>query len=332
MCSRRRACSTPWCRVPRRLEPIDLAACEALLKKGSKSFSAAALVLPARVRTSATVLYAFCRIADDLVDDAPTVGASDAAGARAAVRELTARLDRIYADRPDDHPVDRALCAIVASEDLPRAPLDALIDGFAWDAEGHAYDTVDDLLGYAARVAGSVGVAMTALMGSRDKDVLARACDLGVAMQLTNVARDVGEDAARGRLYLPRTWLHDAGVDGRAFLAKPVFSVELGRVVSRLLNLADVLYARADEGIPALPPECRPAVAAARLVYADIGRAIREAGFDSVSRRARVSSARKVWLVTRALGARFGRTRGGGLVSPPLETSRFLIEASAKER
>jgi phytoene synthase len=318
--------------VPRSLDPLDLAACEALLKKGSKSFSAAALVLPTRVRASATVLYAFCRIADDLVDDAPAVsGAPDAAGARAAVRELSARLDRIYADQPDDHPVDRALCAVVGSDDLPRAPLDALIDGFAWDAEGHAYDTIDDLLGYAARVAGSVGVAMTALMGSRDKDVLARACDLGVAMQLTNVARDVGEDAARGRLYLPRTWLMDAGVDGEAFLAKPAFSDELGRVICRLLNLADVLYARADEGIPALPPECRPAVAAARLVYADIGRAIRAAGFDSVSQRARVSSARKVWLVTRALGARFGRTRGG-LLSPPLETSRFLIEASAKAR
>ncbi len=115
-----------------------------------------------------------------------------------------------------------------------RAPcLDALLEGFAWDAAGRRYDTLDDLLDYAARVAGAVGAMMAVLMGVRDPALLARACDLGVAMQLTNIARDVGEDARAGRLYLPLAWLREAGIDPDAFLADPALQSRFGRCGAR---------------------------------------------------------------------------------------------------
>ena len=96
---------------------------------------------------------------------------------------------------------------------------DALFEGLQWDCEGRRYEDLEALHAYAARVAGAVGVMMALLMGVRDADALARACDLGVAMQLTNIARDVGEDARAGRLYLPLDWLREAGLDPAAFLA-----------------------------------------------------------------------------------------------------------------
>ncbi len=101
---------------------------------------------------------------------------------------------------------------------MPRALPEALLEGLAWDAQARRYATLSDLYDYSARVAAAVGAMMCVLMGVRDADALARACDLGVAMQLTNIARDVGEDARERRLYLPLDWLAEAGIDPDAFL------------------------------------------------------------------------------------------------------------------
>ncbi len=241
--------------APATLRPDDVEACKAMLAAGSKSFSAASLLLPRHVRVPAAVFYAFCRVADDAVDES-----GDPDG---AVVMLRGRLDRVFAGTPDDDPVDRSLAVIVARHRLPRAVFDALIDGFVWDAAGREYETLSEVVAYSARVASTIGVIMTLLMGVRDRDTLARACDLGVAMQLTNIARDVGEDAERGRIYLPRAWMREAGVDPEAFLAKPEFSPALGEVVRRLLEHADELYVRAEAGIPRLPRNCRPSIRAA---------------------------------------------------------------------
>jgi phytoene synthase len=122
-------------------------------------------------------------------------------------------------------------------------------------------------------------------------------------MQLTNIARDVGEDARNGRLYLPRAWLREAGIDPDAWLAAPRFDAAVGSVVQRLLDAAELLYRRSEQGICALPRDCRPAICAARLVYAEIGRQIERNGLDSVSQRAVVSRQRKLALIARATGA-----------------------------
>src|SRR6202012_4095934 len=111
----------------------------------------------------------------------------------------------------------------------------------------------------------------------RSPEIVERACDLGVAMQLTNIARDVGEDARAGRLYLPLQWLRDAEIDPELWLANPTFTPEIAAIVQRLLDIADALYDRATFGIAHLPLSCRPGIYAARALYAEIGRELERA-------------------------------------------------------
>ncbi len=307
------------------IAPADLEACRAAIRHGSRSFHAASMLLPARVRDPALALYAFCRLADDAVDlDARKP---------AAVRALHERLDRAYAGRPVDCAADRAFAAMVAEHDMPRALPEALLDGFAWDAVGRRYATLSDLRAYAARVAAAVGAMMTVLMGVRDADALARACDLGVAMQLTNIARDVGEDAAEGRLYLPLDWLAAAGVDPDTFLADPRPTPAIADMVRRLLSEARQLYDRAEAGIAALPVAARPGVYAARLIYAEIGVRVRDAGYDSLTRRAVTSRGRKVALAFEAVlraGAVSVMPRSAVLHAPPLPETAYLVAAASR--
>ena len=297
----------------------DRTACRAAIRAGSKSFFAAGRLLPGDVREAAYGLYAFCRLSDDLVDEAV-----DPADRREAVARLGSRIDRAYDGRPADAPADRAFAALVAAYAIPEALPRALIEGFAWDAEGRRYADLGALHGYAARVAGSVGAMMALIMGTREPDALARACDLGAAMQLTNIARDVGEDARMGRLYLPLDWVAAAGLDPDRFLADPRPSPALAGIVARLLAESDRLYARAAAGIAALPPGCRPAIRAAGLIYAEIGRVVAGQDHDSVTRRARVRSARKLALIARALRQ---PAVTADLAAPALPEAAFLIEA-----
>jgi len=296
----------------------DLAACRASLRNGSKTFLAASMLLPRGVHEPAAALYAFCRLADDAVD---------ATGERGdAVDRLRERLRLAYSGAPQDDPADRALAGVVARHHIPAALFDALLEGFEWDLRGRRYDTLHELHDYAARVAGTVGAMMALLMGVRSPDGLARACDLGVAMQLSNIARDVGEDARMGRLYLPRSWMVDAGLDPDAWLAQPAFSPALGRVVKRVLDAADVLYRRVDAGVARLPLACRPGINAARFMYAAIGHEVARRGLDSVSARARVPGPRKAWLLLRAVAhlAPLAAARP----QPPLAATRFLVDAA----
>lgn len=304
----------------------DMAHCAEAIRHGSKSFHAASHFLPGDVREAALALYAFCRLADDAVD------LSDEQPA--AVLGLQERLDRVYAGRPVDAPADRAFAHVVEVYDLPRDLPDALIEGFAWDAMGREYHTLSEVRAYAARVASSVGAMMAVLMGVRDARALSRACDLGVAMQLTNICRDVGEDAAMGRIYLPRDWLVEAGIDPALFLRDPQPSEELSTVVARLLGEADRLYRRAEAGIAVLPLNCRSAIYAARLIYADIGRAVARNGFDSVTSRAHTGTGRKIALGLTAVGragASLVAPRRRSLYLPALPETAFLVDAAARD-
>ncbi len=299
--------------------PADLAACNRLLRAGSKSFYAASLLLPREIRGPATALYAFCRLADDAIDDGPADPAT--------VELLRRRVADAYAGRPQDHPADRAFSAVVRRFALPPAIPLALIEGFAWDATGRRYESFSDLCDYAARVAGSVGVMMTTVMDRRAPEVLARAADLGVAMQLTNIARDIGEDARRGRLYLPLDWLRAEGIAPDALLADPVPSAALARLVERLLDEADLLYRRADAGIDRLPVGARAGIRAARLIYAEIGEEVRRANCNSISRRAVVGKRRKLALLARAMLP--SMADAARLALPPLPANAALVEAVA---
>jgi len=294
----------------------DLAACLRLMRGGSHSFFVASRLLPPTVREAAVALYAFCRVADDAIDQpdphphpslATAAGLAARSGPAAAsgeqLRQLHRRLDAIYAAEALEHPADRAFAHVVRAHALPIELPRALLEGFSWDLEGRRYRSIDAVEDYAARVAGTVGAMMARIMGAGHPLVLARACELGLAMQLTNIARDVGEDARAGRLYLPLDWLDEAGIDADRFLREPRFSPALGRVVARLLAHADLLYAQADSAVAALPWSCRPAIAAAARVYAEIGREVERRGLDSVSQRAVVSTSRKLARLASALAS-----------------------------
>ena len=304
--------------VPVGLAEADHRHCVALLRRGSKSFATAAWLLPARVRPQVTAFYAFCRVSDDAIDES-----DDPARALA---QLHRRVDAIYRGQPHDDPVDRALAWVVSSAEIPRPLVDALLEGFAWDLEDCRYERLDHTLAYAARVASVVGVIMTLIMGARERETLARACDLGAAMQLTNIARDVGEDARLGRLYLPAQWLREEGVEPEAFMRSPSPKAGVRRATARLLAEAARLYERAQAGIPALPRDCRPAIRAASLIYGDIGRAIALREHDSVTGRAHTSAGRKLWLLARAwLGS--VRADAAAWAEPPLPEVAFLVDA-----
>ena len=300
----------------------DLVACTALLRQGSRSFAMASRLLPADARLAATALYAFCRVADDLIDDVAATADGIAA--------LRHRINAIYAGQPIAHAsirdgaADRAFAIVVRRYAIPRALVDAMVEGFAWDAEGRRYETFEDVLDYAARVAGSVGIMMSLIMGCRDPQALARAADLGTAMQLTNITRDVAEDARNGRLYLPRDWLISEGIDPEAWLASPSFSPALARVVSRLLAEAAKAYARAEAGIRLLPADCRPAIRAARLIYGEIGVALLQRQANPMAGRIIVSTGRKLVLAARAIAPLQGEKYAAD--APALQANRFMIE------
>ncbi len=303
----------------------DLIHCREAIRTGSLSFHAASRLLPAAVRDPALVLYAFCRLADDEVDEGDEKAA--------AVLSLRDRLDMAYAGTPRNAPEDRAFAAIVEEFEMPRALPEALLEGLAWDAQGRTYQTLSHVRAYSARVASAVGAMMCVLMRVRDPDALARACDLGVAMQLTNIARDVGEDARAGRIYLPTDWLAEVGIDPLNFLRDPLPTREVRRMVARLLAEADRLYARSEAGIAALPLNARMGIWAARLIYAGIGTQVRRQGFDSISMRAHTSTVQKLgWMAqaTFRTGASVIMPKPAVIFAPPLEEVAFLVDAAGR--
>ena len=302
----------------------DLEACRELMRGGSKSFFAASKLLPTRLRPPAIALYAYCRLADDAID----LGQD----AKLAMQDLQQRLDEIYEGRPGTMDADRALAHVVHRYGIPRGLLDALLDGFLWDTQDRRYETLADVEAYGARVAGTVGAMMSIIMGASTDNAIARACEMGVAMQLTNIARDVGEDARNGRLYLPRAWFREIGMDADAWLANPLFDARIAGFTQRLLLRADVLYRRGEFGLAELPWDCRPAIQAARLVYAEIGKKLERDGLNSVDRRTVVSTSRKLALIARAASVALKAPAKPAVAISPVPAIAFLVDVVSRDR
>ncbi len=304
-----------------KLTPEHLKECRKIIREGSKSFYFASLLLPSEVRLSATALYAFCRVSDDIAD-AP---GSDLD----AVNRLKDRLDCAYEGKPYDHAADHAFAEVVRQYEIPKLVPLSMIEGFEWDVTHKKYHTLSDVIDYSARVAGTVGIMMSMLMGRRERATLARACDLGLAMQLINISRDVGEDALNGRVYLPSDWLEEAGTSREALLENPVFTPELGSVVERLLDKADEIYKRALTGVADLPASCRPGIRAAALVYNEIGTKVRANGFNSIDSRAYTSTGRKLSLMLQVPGRPFDIISCDQ--SEPAPEVAYLVDAAQKD-
>ncbi|MFK7743701.1 MAG: 15-cis-phytoene synthase [Roseobacter sp.] len=307
------------------IAPADMEHCREAIRHGSLSFHAASKLLPAKVRDPALALYAFCRLADDEVDLKQDKVAS--------VLQLRDRLDLVYAGTPKNAPTDRAFAAIVEGFEMPRALPDALLEGLAWDAEERRYQTLSGVKDYSARVASAVGAMMCVLMRVRDADALARACDLGVAMQLTNIARDVGEDALERRIYLPLDWMEEAGLDVDKFFAHPEPTKAVRGMVKRLVMEANRLYMRSEAGVGALPRGCRPGIYGARFIYAGIGSQLTSMGYDSISARARTNKWQKVGWLGQSMflsAASVVMPKSSVLYARPLEEVQFLVDATAQ--
>ncbi len=263
------------------------------IEKGSRSFAKAARLFPADVRASAYMLYAWCRHCDDEIDGqafggaiSPSANSPSARTPEERLATLRARTLAALAGTAED-PVFVGLHRVAQRHRLPdHLPLD-LIEGMAMDVRGRVYVELDDTLSYAYHVAGVVGLMMAVIMGVRERGVLARASDLGIAFQLTNIARDVMADAAAGRVYLPAVWLHAEGVASDR-VADPASRAGVVRVTERLLAVADDYYRSAAIGIDHLPFRCAWAVASARRIYSGIGREVRLRGAGAWDSRARV--------------------------------------------
>jgi phytoene synthase len=266
-----------------------------VIRVHSRSFHAASMLLPGSVRDAAVATYAFCRGADDDVD-----AAGSEAAARERHRRTRDRLARIYAGDAMDTPVARGFAWVVHGKQIPRAEPEALLDGMAQDVGEVRIADEQALLLYCYRAAGVVGRMMSRIMDRPAADALRRAVDLGIAMQLTNIARDVGEDARCGRVYLPGTWLAAAGSSFAEVLAGvPTPAVQ--SVNLRVLALAEDYYASGIAGICLLPARCRPAILGAAQLYRAIGRRVRARAGDGITTRARVGAPAKLALLGSAI-------------------------------
>ena len=283
---------------------IDDAAREAI-REGSKSFALASLLFRPAMKRNAHRLYAWCRHCDDVIDGQNLgFGETHAAGAahtprRADLDMLRAETERALADQPTNHPAFEAFRAVCRETAMPRQhPMD-LLRGFEMDVEDRPYRTLTDTIEYGYHVAGVVGVMMAIVMGVEpgDEETLTRAADLGIAFQLTNIARDVADDAEIGRVYLPAEWLEAAGVPATPEAVAARENREaVWQVALRLLAEADRYYRSSGPGVRRLPIRAGFAVMAARGVYRDIGRVVRLRGQAAWDERARTSRRRKIAL------------------------------------
>lgn len=272
------------------------------MQSGSQSFAAATRLFDTPTRESAVLLYAWCRHCDDVIDG-QSLGHGQVQGERAGglarLEQLRERTLDACRGRPGDDPVFQGLAEVVRRHGIAHAlPMEHL-DGFAMDVQDTHYANASDTLLYAWRVAGVVGVMMARVMGAERPGTLDRACDLGLAFQLTNIARDVVEDATIGRLYLPADWLREEGIDGLPGVLDPARREALARVAARLVAAAEPYYTSALAGIGELPLRCAWSIATARGIYRQIGRKVRSQGGRAWNERVATSRVEKLWLVAR---------------------------------
>ena len=303
---------------------------EDILARRGSSFAWAGRFLPRDCRNEVVQLYAFCRQVDDLADRA-----EDRAAAARRLQDLDARLR--VGDTRD--PLAAQLLELARDGGFPLRPALSLVAGIRQDLGPVRIESREDLLRYAYRVAGTVGEMMCPLLGCRSAAALPFAIDLGTAMQLTNIARDVLEDAQQDRLYLPSDQL-GASVTPKALVAGDSAARRRAwRVVLELLDLAEGYYRSSDRGLALLPPRTRAAILVSSRVYEAIGAKIRRAGESLYwRRRSRLGRAAYLWHTLRALaylprlsaGSRGDHRKPAREAPPPLPPLRRPVPGSFK--
>jgi len=294
--------------IARPLDPAialtdDYARCAEITRRASSNFYYAFMLLPLERRRALYAVYAFCRFVDDIADDESIANPA----------ELLARwreeLRNVYAGKPT-RPVSRALADNVTRFNISQRYFDEIIEGVEMDLSRRRYDTFAELVLYCRRVASAVGLVCIEIFGYSNPSTRVYAEKLGLAFQLTNILRDVREDAQRGRIYLPLEDLHRFGV-AEADLLGGVYDERFRAMMAFEAKRARDLY---DAAEAALPPEDRPAMLSAeamRLIYSALLEQIVRSNFKVFDRRHRLSTPRKLYLVGRVwLGSRLARATG----------------------
>ncbi len=236
--------------------------CRSILSKHARSFKWASLFLPASTRDNVVVLYAFCRILDDAVDTSP-----DTECARDALRRIAASL----AQTTPEEPIIAAFKAMASRSIIDLIHVEHLIEGIASDLDPVRVQDDAQLIRYCYRVASTVGLMMCRVLGVTDERGMPHAIDLGIAMQLTNICRDVAEDAAANRVYLPARMLEDLGSSQERLVSGSAEPDAVAAVVRQLLAVAEQYYRSADAGMRYIPAQPRLAIIIASRIYRAIG-------------------------------------------------------------
>jgi len=262
----------------------------ATMKLHGRSFWFASLFLPRQVASDAARLYAFCRSMDDLADIAVTQEKRDVLAAVRQDLQRGASKDPIVAD----------FLQLAHQYDLPTDAADWLVGTFLKDAETPMLiEDEKELVRYCYGVAGTVGLMMSPILGADRSRAGSAAVSLGVAMQMTNIARDVLEDAREGRRYLPAHWVQ--GTLPQQMIASAENRLHIASAINRLLDLADEYYALAATGFPLIPRRSRRGITIAAAVYREIGIVLREKNCAWWQGRVSVSQRRKLWVASRVL-------------------------------
>lgn len=294
---------------------------KSIIQAGSKSFAAAASLFDRETRESAYLLYAWCRHCDDVIDGQKLGFQRSDSVAHDPISELSrlrVQTAEAVAGGETSSPIFEALQKVVQKHRIPAAYPTALLDGFQMDVEARRYQTLDDTLTYCYHVAGVVGIMMAMVMGVRNDATLDRANDLGLAFQLTNIARDVVDDARLGRVYLPAQWLQEIGAPlDPGELLGPEHRPQIAAVVRRLLVEANKYYASSLAGLPDLDMRSAWAIATARSVYRQIGSGVLRRGAGAWDQRVSTSKLRKVASVAAGAGIALYSGSVGRLVQVP---------------
>jgi phytoene synthase len=308
-----------------------------LLPEKARTFAFAARFLPVEQREATVVLYAFCRLMDDLADEPqPDLTRAEIVEQFAAWRDwLTAGQSAFSPSLPRPVGLAEALGEVVARHRLPTSYLLQLLDGLESDLGPVRMPSFAALQRYCYLVAGTVGLSMCHLLGSRRAEALAAAAELGVAMQLTNILRDLGADLRRDRVYLPADELAQFGYTPQRLLAlaqadrRP--DAQLRQLLQLQIERARCYYARGLAGVWLLPPEARPAILIAGRLYRAILNRIESSGYDVLRRRASTSTFAKGYeaLVALVLVRLWGANWGTDELAPRL--GRVLEVASWRE-
>ena len=280
---------------------------ERTIAAGSKSFAAASKLFDPVTRERAWLLYAWCRHCDDVADGQVMGGelgvVPDPVERISILRGCTAKA---LSGQATGEPAFDCLGAVAAECRLPPAVVEDVLAGFALDAADWRPRSEGDLHQYCYHVAGAVGVLMAVVMGVApdDRATLDRACDLGLAFQLANIARDVAEDARADRCYLPVDWLVEADIEPGQHMA-PWHRDALVGIVRRLCDQAEAYETSARVGAARLPYRSRWAVLAAAGIYGDIARGVRARGAHAWDHREVTTKAVKArWIARAAVQAR----------------------------